>query len=45
MVLERQTPEARERIHEAIIESAERFRAGESLAIPSPAFLATAIKP
>jgi hypothetical protein len=45
MVLERQTTEARERIHQAVRESAERFRVGEHLAIASPAFLVTALKP
>jgi SAM-dependent methyltransferase len=45
MVLERQTSEARERIHKAVLESAERFRAGDRLAVPSPAFMVTAVKP
>lgn len=45
MVLERQTPEALERIHEAILSGAERFRAGERLAIAIPALLVTAVKP
>lgn len=45
MVLERQTTEARERIHQAVRESAERFRVGERLEIASPAFLVTALKP
>jgi hypothetical protein len=45
MILERQTSEARERIHEAVLKSAERFRAGERLAVPSPAFMVTALKP
>ena len=45
MILERQTSEARERIHEAVRKSAERFRAGERLMIPSPALMVTAVKP
>jgi hypothetical protein len=44
MVLERQTPQARERINEAVLKGAERFRVGERLAIASPAFMVTAVK-
>jgi ubiquinone/menaquinone biosynthesis C-methylase UbiE len=45
MVLERQTTEARERIHEAILEGAERYRVGERIAIAIPAFMVTVVKP
>ena len=45
MILERQTAEARERIHEAIVEGAERYRAGTEIAIAIPAFMVTATKP
>jgi SAM-dependent methyltransferase len=45
MILERQTAEARERIHQAILTAAERYRAGDKLAIPIPALLVTATKP
>ena len=45
MILERQTSEAPERIHEAVMKSAERFRAGERIAIASPDFQVTAVKP
>ena len=38
MILERQASEVRERIHEAVLKSTDWFRAGERLAIPSPAF-------
>jgi hypothetical protein len=45
MVLERQTKAARERIHEAILTGAERFRMGAEITIPIPALLVTATKP
>ena len=45
MILERQTAEARERIHQAILSGAERFRVGERIAIAIPAFMVTAVKP
>jgi SAM-dependent methyltransferase len=45
MILERQTAEARERIHQAILTGAERFRVGERIAIAIPAFMVMAIKP
>ena len=45
MVLERQTIEARERIHQAILTGAERFRVGERIAIAIPAFMVTGVKP
>ena len=45
MILERQTSQARERIHEAVLESAAGFRVGERIAIVSPALMVTAVKP
>ena len=45
MILERQTVEARERIHQTILSGAERFRVGERIAIAVPAFMVTAVKP
>lgn len=45
MILERQTPEARERIHQAILKGAERYRVGERIAIAIPAFMVTVVKP
>jgi ubiquinone/menaquinone biosynthesis C-methylase UbiE len=45
MVLERQTTEARKRIHNAILTGAERYRVGAEIAIPIPALLVTATKP
>lgn len=45
MVLQRQTAEAREQIHEAILTGTERFREGERIAIAIPAFMVTALKP
>jgi SAM-dependent methyltransferase len=45
MILERQTTEARERIHQAILTGAERYRAGDKLAIPIPALMISATKP
>jgi SAM-dependent methyltransferase len=44
MLLERQTPEARVRIHRAIVEGAERHQRGEGLEIAFPAALVTATK-
>ena len=44
MLLEAQTPEARERIHEAIREGAEKYRGEEGIAIPIPAVVATAVR-
>lgn len=45
LMLSLQTPEARERIHRAIAEGAERFRVGETIEIPIPAVLASGVKP
>ncbi len=45
MLLERQTPEARERIHQAIIEGAARFRQDGGYAMNFPAVLVAARKP
>jgi SAM-dependent methyltransferase len=45
MILSLQTAEARERIHRAIAEGAERFRARGKIEIPMPAVLASAEKP
>jgi hypothetical protein len=45
MVLERQTAEARERTHQAILTGAERFCESERIAIAIPAFMVTALKP
>ena len=44
MILSSQTAEARERIHRAIIEGAERFRVGGKIEIPMPAVLASATR-
>ena len=44
MLLERQTPEARQQIHMAIVEGAERHRRGEELEIAFPAALVTATR-
>ena len=44
MILSSQTLEARERIHRAIIEGAERFRVGGKMEIPMPAVLASATR-
>lgn len=45
MVLEAQTAEARQRIHQAILEGAERYRTAEGIAIPASALMATATRP
>ena len=45
MILSLQGAEARERIHRAIIEGTEHFRAGVGIEIPMPAVLALAAKP
>ena len=45
MVLEAQTPEARERIHEAIITGAEEFRSGSKIEMAFPAMMTIATKP
>lgn len=45
MVLEAQTPEARERIHEAIITGAEEFRLGSKIEMAFPAMMTIATKP
>ncbi|HWP56721.1 MAG TPA: hypothetical protein VNL14_02410 [Candidatus Acidoferrales bacterium] len=45
MILERQAPDARERIHRAIVSRAQQFRAGERIEIAIPALMATAVKP
>jgi len=45
MVLERQAPAARDRIHEAIHDSAERFAQDGAYEIAWPAVLAAARKP
>jgi hypothetical protein len=46
MILERQTREARERIHKAVLEGAERFRRGkDDYEVGWPAVLASARKP
>ena len=45
MMLERQTPDALDRIHRAICESAERFARGGAYEIAWPAMLAAARKP
>jgi hypothetical protein len=44
MILASQTAEARKRIDQAIIESAERFRVGGKIEIPMPAVLASGTK-
>ena len=44
MMIELQTGPARERIYQAIVEEAEKFRAGALLAIPMPAVLASGVK-
>jgi SAM-dependent methyltransferase len=44
MILERQTAEARERIHPAILQGADRYRVGERIAIAIPALVTTAMK-
>ncbi len=43
MILERQTTPARERIHQAIITGAERFRQGEQIGIAIRALMVTAV--
>lgn len=45
MILSLQAAEARQRIHRAIVEGAERFRTGATIEIPMPAVLASAAKP
>jgi SAM-dependent methyltransferase len=45
MILDRQTPEARERIHRAIVDGASEFRSSGRIEIPMPAVLASADKP
>ena len=45
MIISLQTPEARERIHRAILEGAARFRVGGDIEVPMPAVLASASKP
>ena len=44
MILNAQTPEARERIHAAIIEGAEEFQTGSKVIMAFPAMMTTAIK-
>jgi hypothetical protein len=44
MLLEAQTAEARERIHEAILAGAAKYRTAEGIAIAIPAVMATATK-
>jgi SAM-dependent methyltransferase len=44
MVLEAQTAEARERIHEAILTGAAKYRVGDGIAMALPAVMATATK-
>ena len=44
MMIELQTGPARERIRQAIVEGAEKFRTGALLAIPMPAVLASGVK-
>jgi len=44
MVLEAQTPEARERIHEAILTGAEELRSGSKIKMAFPATMTTAVK-
>jgi len=44
MVLDRQTPEARQRIHEAIVAGAEAFRRGDGWEVAWPALLVTGRK-
>lgn len=44
MVLEAQTPEARDRIHEAIIAGAEEFRSGSEIQLAFPAIMTVAKK-
>jgi len=45
MVLDGQSPAARDAIHRAIVEGAEPYRAGVGLRIPNPAVLASGVKP
>jgi SAM-dependent methyltransferase len=45
MVLDRQSPAAKDAIHRAIIERAEPYRVGVGLRIPNPAVLASGVKP
>jgi hypothetical protein len=45
MMLDAQAPEARERIHAAILESAEKYRAGGGYEMAWPAVLSAARKP
>jgi SAM-dependent methyltransferase len=44
LLLERQTPEAREAIHRAIVENAEQYREGDKLKLGFPAALITATR-
>ena len=44
MILARQTAEAGERFHDAIVKGAERYRDGTEIAIAIPAFMVTAMK-
>jgi len=45
MVLDHQSPAAKDAIHRAIIEGAEPYRSGVGLRIPNPAVLASGMKP
>lgn len=45
MLLEAQTVETRERIHEAILTGAARYRTADGIAIPISALMATAVRP
>jgi SAM-dependent methyltransferase len=45
MILDAQAPDARHRIHEAILAGAERHRVGDRIAIALPARMASATKP
>jgi SAM-dependent methyltransferase len=45
MVLNAQTPEARERIHEAILVGAEAYRSGDKIELGFPAIMTVATKP
>jgi hypothetical protein len=44
LLFQRQTPDARERIHEAIIQNAEEYRAGNKLTLKFPATLVMATR-
>lgn len=45
MILDRQTPEVRERVYRAVLEGAERFRRPGGYEVAWPAVLAVAVKP